>query len=456
MAQAASNAAQVALLLQQQRLERMFLTWRVLTRVWDDYKICPPKLKRAIWQYLLPRFRMTDLATPALMAIVGATYGCQPTRRINKCFNKDEVEKFLKAVNFGGFMQKFFAAGAAFGTSYALPGWDDNDRPVIELIPSMTTRIDTPDDDACSVESISRWRSDGIVLKYYEDGQTESSWHARSEKVVPNSDCGFIPVAIGRGRHLNPSCPYGDELIFAAVDGSVQITYLDCDMMILEKSQAYSTRVVIGNEIDDKKSEGGGPFGSIRLTGDEMSKANAFYINPNTPLEKVDEMIRSKIERVAVQCLLPTSVFIAPKSGVNEGTGSALLKHKPTYDMITTVQSDWGSDGVEREIVARIDALISWRKSGKRQDLQKHLDNLQMETVFNNDAAMALDQGEAQTLDLFLRTGLMLFDDAFLRVNPTASAAKIKEAKAARDKMQAEVKARTEAAAQAKPVPSGA
>src|SRR5690606_22720358 len=94
---------------------------------------------------------------------------------------------------------------------------------------------------------------------------------------IKDQPFGFNPVAIFRGKQLDPCTPYGDDLVWPATNETRQCTYLNNDIMVLEKMQSYSTLVIKGEErITEDQAASFGPFAHIRLTGGVDN--DAYYI----------------------------------------------------------------------------------------------------------------------------------------------------------------------------------
>lgn len=408
------------------REARNYLIWQIATGVWVEYLRKPGAMKQELWSALTPRFTVTNVQTPVLVTILSAAYGGAVTRRVNSAYNPEELRKIVASPWYADFVKRCVTKGIMYGTGYAVPGFRNGKANGVELSP-LTARISTNEDDVEDLIEVKvttakkerMYRSDGI----YERGR----W-IRFERKLPDSNYGFIPVCRFFGRRMDTSSPYGESLLWPAAQETVQITFLSNDLMVLERMQSFSTLVIQGNEVTNPESKGHSPFVAIRLnaSGDE-SNAKAYYISPQAAIDKVDDLIESKFERTATQCQVPVEIFTRARSGTNQGTGAALLTHKPLYDLVIELQNQGRHE--ELELLAMYDAMITWQKSGGvPQDLDRFREKLDVDVVFERESNPAITQSEAQTYQMLVDEGFVSFRKAYLRFNPDAEESEVAEA----------------------------
>jgi hypothetical protein len=404
-----------ALQIAQERRDRLILTQQVLTGIWKDHLIKPAKLPKPIWRGLVCRFKLTDLATPVLETIINASHGCKITRKIKKCFNQKQVEDYMERAMYSEFVKMAAAQTIGYGTGYPTIGFrKDSDAPSLTLGPNVLSFIHTPEDDVNHIEAVEmHW--DSIAKKYTDNGVFKAEDGGEFE-IIPDTDYGFRPVSIWRGRHLDPSTPYGGSYIWPAVDESRQVTYIDCDLMVLEKTQSFGVLVTKGTPEDTKSMEAIGPFSQLRYTMNREGQAgDAKFISPDGKIDSVNNLIESKFERAAVMCRVPVSIFTRERSGTNQGTGATAMQHRPLYDLVVSIQE--ACRYYEMDLIARIDAMFSWKNTGEPQDLDKHRQNLEMEISYDRDAFKRISMQDAQTLEMLLSSCLLTHEKAYYCVN---------------------------------------
>lgn len=427
--------------IEESRNARNYLTWRILNRTYNDHLRKPNKVPKSIWDPLQKSFTVTDLARPVLTTINSATYGGRVTRRIRKAFNKEKLEKFLKESNYDSFIPEFHRYAVAYGTSFAHIG-ERNGKGCLTSLPPIQTFIDTKDSNLRDPEQVTTFfrdfikvfRSDGTYELVHRDTYFEQEIPTEKDTLILNSNYGFIPVTIGRGSWMDACTPYGESLIWPAVEETKQVTYLMCHLMILEKSQSFSTLVVQGDPISNPAEQGFGPWYTIRFRSEDEN-AKAYYISPDADIDKINKIIESKFERTATQCQVPVELFTRSKSGTNQAAGAAALNHKPLYDLVVEQQRMWSE--VEMDLLARIDAFISFKETGKRQDLKIFKENLDVSIEFEHEVNPSISMADAQTWEMLVDSGFVDHEKAIEHFNKKdATPELIKKLKSKRKKRE--------------------
>lgn len=420
--------------LELRRIDRLDLIWKIANRVWDDYKTQPSGIETDVWEGIVSRFTVTDLQTPVQKTISSASHGGKVTRRIKKATNIKELEEIVNSDEYDTFIKESANPEAIlYGTSYGALGWSGDKFRIVPL-PPVSTQIITSDTDVDDVVAVV---SDyGNKVKSFEtDGCYVGQSQLDNMQLLPDTSYGFIPVGIFRGYKADVSSPYGIEMVWAATQETVQVTYLMNDIMVLERLQSFSTLVIEGNEAANaNRREGHGPFAIIRLQANTSDSRNgAYYISPQAAIDQVNVLIESKFERAAVQCQIPVEVFTRQKSGVNQSAGSSHLTHKPLYDLVVFIQEQRRRE--EIEFIARIDAMISWLKGGKvPQDLDSHIKRLEVEISYEREENPAFNQADAQTYEMLLSSNFIDHRTAFYKFNPDGTDELQKELEGKREK----------------------
>jgi hypothetical protein len=421
--------------LPQARIDKLMLTWHVLNGTWIEYQYQPPGVRRSMWYSLMRRFKVTDLATPTLNTMVNAAYGCRIERNIVDAVNKPEVERFLADANNEEMEMDWATESAGYGTGYQVPGWDSRDRPTFIGLNPVTTEIITDPDDMNDVMAIDAVY-DGYRKRYTNHGVYIIEDNSRP-RLIPNTDYGFIPVCIARGRKGHCRTPYGDQVIWPAVGETKQCTFLDNDIMVLEKAQSFATLVIKGRGVDNMKDVPIGPFVSIRLHPDDAA-ADAKYISPETAIDKINALVESKFERVAAQCQVPIHIFTRSKAGTDQKTGAAALSHEPLYAFATTFQNRKIKETKER--LAIVDAMISFRKAGSKNpvDLEMHRRKLKFEMKFHNNVSPAMNMQEVQVWKMLYEDAIVSFEEWWRRYHENGTEDEFKEALKRREKLDSQ------------------
>ncbi len=412
------------------RRDKLTLLYRLFTGTWRDYLNKPSKLDKSIWNAVTPRFAVVDLLRPTLKTIVSAAYGGRITRRVIDAYNKSELESFMLGADFDRFAVRRVTDGVAYGTSYALPGWRDEAgrMPTFALLPPARTYIVTADDDVSDVryidvvydDEVRRYGADGVYVRKRDSER----WDRAGEGM------GFLPVCVGYGESFDTTTPYGESRVWPAAEETRQVTYLNNDLMYLERLQSFSTMVIKGETVDTKdKQVGHGPTVVIRLKGDDPN-SQVYYVTPQAAIDKINELVESHFERCATQCRVPIEIFTKSKAGTQQATGAALLSHKPLYDQVIEIQVQ--AEREERELLALVDAMITWRREGYA-DLNAHREKLKVEIVFERDSNPARTQAAAQTFQMLLDEDLIEFETAYRQVNPDCTDDDVATAKARRE-----------------------
>lgn len=412
------------------REERLFLTWRILNRTYDDYLKKPVGMPEAVWEPLKKRFTITDLASPVLATINSATYGGNVQRTIRRAWDKDRLIDFMEESKYGTFIPVMHRYATAYGTSYAAVGRKTRgSRRVASLahLHPILTQIVVPDTDVEYVVAVTVDYGH-VRLKYEADGTTETkpghNGYYRVNTRLENSNYGFIPVSIGRFRWMDPSTPYGQDGIFPAVEETKQVTALMCDLMVLERNQSYSTMVIKGELMSSPEEMRTGPW--VVLRGEpESDSFDAKWISPNAKIAEINEIIESKFERAATQCQVPIELFVRSKSGVNQSAGSALLQHKPLFDLVIEQQRSWRE--VELDLMSRISAFLEFESNGgKPVDLDKHREMLEVDIEFEHETHPSYNQAEVQTWMMMVDEGFKTHDQAVENFNKIAKLDEVK------------------------------
>lgn len=412
------------------RDRKNLMTWGILTRNWDEYQIQPAGLPADVWASMVRRFSMTDLATPVLTTISSAVYGGKVARRLKKAVNKDEVEAYMLSAKFDEMISALAVEAFAYGTSYIYPTWESDDvdaDPCFVIVPQLSTRIKSPEDDPKTVTEI-QTRYSTFTRIYRAGGIVDRK--GKKESPIPNTNFGFVPVVVARGRHVDSTSPYGESLIWPAVEESKQVTFLGNDLVVLERSQSFSTLFMKGNFSSNPKETAFGPWFVLRAD-DEF--ADAKYISPAAEIDKIDSIVDKKYERVAAQCNVPIEIFKQSKAGTDPTAVGALLTHKPLYDLARAMQKQFKA--TEHEIYAMVDAMISWSKGGgKPVDLEEFRKNLELETVFELESNPAMTTQDAQTWEQLVESGFVSYEKAYWHFNPDGTDEECQALKAEREK----------------------
>lgn len=411
---------ELADLLLECREERLLLIWRIINRTYDDHLIKPKSMPKSVWEPLRKRFTVTDLASPVLSTINSATYGGKVHREVTSALvDVAAIERFMAEARYGEFMPVAHRYAAAYGTSFSTVGRKRRGKRKVASLAHLhpiLTRIVVPDTDVEDVQEVSVDYGDKKVV-YTASGIREVVEGADEGGVtLPNSGYGFIPVTIGRGRWMDACTPYGQDLIWPAVEETKQITALMCDLMVLERNQSYSTLVIKGSMLDNPKDMKVAPW--VFLRGQDTEDGGDFdakWISPDAKIDEINKIIESKFERAATQCQVPVELFVRAKAGTMQGTGAAMLQHKPLYDLVIEQQRMWRD--VELDLVARISAFIAYENTGQPQDLDAHRDALEMVIEFEHETHPSYNQAEVQTWLEMRDNGLKTDDETFFNFN---------------------------------------
>jgi len=410
---ATSDPCDMARELLDQRQCRNLLTWRVLNRTYNDHLIKPTTMPKVVWAPLSKRFTVTDLASPVLSTINSATYGSRVTRTIHRAYNKEAIEKFMAEAKYEAFVPLLHRDAAGYGTSFGSIGRKTVGRgkkaSLVRLHP-INTRIATSKTDIDDVRAVIT-RLNGFDRMYAEDGIVDKG-PAGVKKTLANSNYGFVPVAIGRGRWMDACTPYGESLIWPAIEETKQVTALMCDLMVLERNQSYSTLVITGELASNPQEGVASPWVVLRGVDEDF---DAKYISPSAKIKEINDIIESKFERCATQCQVPVELFVRAKSGTMQAAGAADLQHKPLYDLVIEQQKSWRE--VEMDLVARIDAFIEFERTNKPQEIERFRENLHMEIEFENETNPSFNQSQVQTIIQAMDAGLLDRETAFRMIN---------------------------------------
>ncbi len=363
---------------------------------------------------------MSDLATPVLVTITAAAYGGGVERRIKKSMSgEDAIKDFMKRADYPSFVKRWLAEGIGYGTSYAQVGENRKGIPSLATLPPLDTEIETPEDDVNDVESI-KVKYGSVKREFREDGVYERRGRQTKDRKIPDTDFGFIPVAIGRGRHLDASTPYGESLLWSAAQFSKMVTYLFNDLMVLEHAQSFSTLVIEGNLSKVPKEVRVTPFTVLRLASSTRGDGGkAYYIQPSAKISDIDSLADSMHQRCAVSSNVPVELFMGAKAGTQQSAQSALLTHKPLYDLVVELQDAWRD--YETNLIAMIDAFLLWKKIGQPVDLDKVKANLEVEIVYYREANPAINQSDAQTYIMLLEAGIAPFESVYRHFYPDSA-----------------------------------
>lgn len=407
-------AAQAAYDLASSRQERLLLTYQIVTRTWSDYKLQPKKMRDDIWENLVKRFTMVDLATPVATTIKNATYGGKVSRRIKKSTSSiEEIEDFKKRADYDSWIENLFYESCLYGTSFGEVGYRRG-KPSLAMLPAISTEIVTPPDDVLDVQAIEVYFEE-FTRQYTASGITDFPNDNREQGTVrTGTNFGFIPILIGRAKHLDSCSPYGEADAWPAVEEGKQITFLGNDTMILAKQQSFSTLIQKGNTLKND-NDCIGPFVMFKMSNDPGNDMK--YISPDAKISELDNLQEKKYERCAMQCNVPVEVFTKANSGTNQAAGSALLMHKPLYDLALTRQKKWKH--LEHYAHALIDARIQFENNNKQPvPFEEILQALDVEIVFENEANPALTQSDAQTYTTLVDANLITHEKAYWHMNP--------------------------------------
>lgn len=398
------------------RQERLMLTHRIVTRTWDDYKTRPGKtMKQSIWDNLVKRFTMVDLATPVATTIKNATYGGKVSRRIkNSTTPAEKIEDFKKRADYDSWIENLFYESCLYGTSFGEVGYRRG-KPSLAMLPAISTEIITPEDDVSDITAIEVY-FEGLTRQYAENGITDFPDDNREQgKKKAGTNFGFIPILIGRAKHLDSCSPYGEADAWPAVEEGKQVTFLGNDTMVLAKQQSFSTLVQKGNTLKNENESSIGPFVMFKMGNDAGNDMK--YISPDAKIGELDALIDKKYERCAMQCNVPVEIFTKANSGTNQAAGSALLMHKPLYDLALTRQKKWKA--LEVYAHALIDARIQFEEgNGDPVPFEAILEAMDVEVVFENEANPALTQTDAQTYTTLIDANLITHEKGYWHMNP--------------------------------------
>lgn len=384
----------LALKQMERRQERLYLIWRILNRVYDDHLIKPPLIPDAVWEPLVKRFTVTDLASPVLSTINSATYGGRVHREIKRARNREKLIAFMDECGYVDFVPVAHRYAVAYGTSFVSVGRKTRSgRRVASLahLHPISTQIIVPDSDVDDIREVVVDYGD-YARTYSATGITDQAYDGSLTSRLKNSNYGFIPVTIGRARVMDAATPYGQDLIWPAVEETKQITALMCDLMVLERNQSYSTLVTKGELIEQPKDGVSAPWSILRGNED----FDAYWISPSAKIEEINSIIESKFERAATQCQVPVDLFVRSKSGTQQAAGAAALSHKPLYDLVIEQQRLWRD--VERDLLARIDAFLTFEATGEPVDLEAHRAELEVDISFEHETHPAFNQSVIQAM----------------------------------------------------------
>lgn len=395
-------------------MERLELIHRIHTRTWREYLIQPPKCNDALWRNVSRRFKMTDLQTPVLTTITSASHGGKITRNIKKAYNLDRLKQAMVECGYDSLIRdRIVPSSHLYGTCYPVLG-QRRGKFHVTLLPEVSTHIITPVDDVEDIQEIIAFYPNGRGRGFDLKGEfTLGYGEERSYK--KNSNCGFIPIPIFRGRHMSAWTPYGEDLVYPATLESKQVTFLDNDITFLIRLQSYSTLVIKGATVDNNQNaDAGGPTQVVRLQAGTENDAK--FISPQAEIRAIDQLIESKFERTATQCQVPVEVFTKARSGTNQSAGSSYLSHKPLYDLVVYIQNRKREE--EFEMLAQMSALLAFWETGRPQDLQKHRDGLEVDIIYERESNPSFNQSDMQTCVMAVDSGLMTHERAYWIINP--------------------------------------
>jgi hypothetical protein len=389
----------------------MWLTWRILTRQWDDYAQPPAGVPRELWAPLVKRFSVTDLATPVLQTLVSSVYGGPIRRQVRRAYAIDDAA----LVPLKSFMPRFFSEAAAYGTAVAVL----DSSGALRLLPSVRVSLVTDMSDASRVKAVELLPPAGLggpTIVFAEDGaeyvKTDSGM-----RLVKNG-AGYPRFVVGRGRWVDAGSPYGESLIWPAVQETVQVTYLMNDLMVLERAQSFSTLVLTGQTMKDRSDMAHGPFAIIRFDGSNP-QADAKFISPDAKIDQINHLIEAKFQRCAAQCSVPVELFTGPRSGANVSAGAAFLTHRPLYDLTLLLQEEWAQ--VERDMAALLDAAAVELRGEQNISMEAVKSNLDFVVEYERDSNPSFTQSEAQMWTMLLDAGVVPFAKVYRRYNPEAT-----------------------------------
>lgn len=414
-----SGAGYVPSKLAARRATRLKLLWEIVNRTWDEYLRCPSGVPQGVWDAITVRFGMCDLVSPTLNAIVSAMMGGKITLRVQRSYSGDRLTEFLDAADWPVFRRAFAREACLYGTAAAECGFDEEGDPSFALLPTLITSLRTEAENARVVTealvSYGGFAEPQRARLYTREGVYRKGDNGEAV-LIPGTDYGFLPVCVAKGQPGDASSPYGESLVWPAAEESRQITFLQNDIVVLARTQSFSTRVVQGRALDSKAEENNGPFQSLRLDPDDQN-AKAYFISPDAKISELDALIDAKYERTAAQCGVPVEIFRQAKSGTNQAAGAALLTHKPLFDLVCTLQDNWRR--VELDMLARVDALLLWQANGgapvSLRDVRR---NLQAEVVFERESNPAMNLQDAQTFKALVDEGFVDFSTARAHFNP--------------------------------------
>ena len=411
-------------------------------RTWTDYLIAPEHSDAEFWASVTKRFGVTDLVTPAVNCILGATMGRQPRRRVSDAMVEDELSAVVGGPGWADVWYGFCRDVVLYGTAFIEVGWDRRARLRLTLLPATEAQVITADDDVDDVRGVrvlygagtsepweKEWRDDGSVWKR----RGGSAW------LQVGAAVGFLPVVIGRSPHRSSGSPYGLSLVRAAGEESRQATSLSNDVVVLARMQSFSTMVIQGSNVSVKDRETSGPHGFLRFTGDDAN-AKAYYITPDAKIAEIDGIIDRKYERAAAQCSVPVDIFRQAKSGTNQGSGAAMLTHKPLFDLACSLQDI--QRRAELEGMAMVDAMLLWSQWNSPVDLDEVRAGLDAEVEFEHTMNPTVVQADVQAWKLAVDERFVDFERARSHFNATDDEAAVVAALAEREES-----ARTRAAA---------
>lgn len=395
------------------RMERLELIHKIATKTWRDYLRRPPKCAEETWANISERFTVVNLQTPVLETITSASHGGMIKRLIKKAYDVPALERAMKESNYSSVISEVSVPQSAlYGTSYVRAGWLSG-RFNLTILPSVPTEIITSDDHINeTLAIIAPYQNMDRI--FTSDGSVYSRRHGESAVRV-DPPFGFIPVSIFRGKQLDPCVVYGDDLVWPATNETRQCTYLNNDIMVLEKMQSYSTLVIKGNEGSSTgQANQFGPFAHIRLQ--PGSDNDAKYISPQAAIVDLDRLMTSKFERCATQCQVPVEIFTRAKAGTNQSAGSSYLTHKPLYDLVVSIQQRKIRE--EHELLSIMSAMIEWSQNGNRPvDINKHRDALEFDIYYDRESNPSMNQSEIQTLVQAVDANLITHSKAYYTIN---------------------------------------